>query len=154
MIHRAYISLSVVCLSSEVESLEDYFHNLSALCLPAHTKAPISQNFPHHVSIMNSTDKSGLTCNICIRKILFFFFSVLLYNKKAEESITSLIGVAVGGGLFLTVLMVGVLIWISREREEDEEVMEEAQKLQGSQRRRNLSQLRPRQEKKYLPRRK
>ena len=59
-----------------------------------------------------------------------------------------------GGGLFLTVLVVGVLIWISREREEDEEVMEEAQKLQGSQRRRNLSQLRPRQEKKYLPRRK
>ena len=79
------------------------------------------------------------------------FFSVFLYNKKAEESITSLIGVAVGGGLFLTVLVVGVLIWISREREEDEEVMEEAQKLQGSRRRRNLSQLRPKQEKKYLP---
>ena len=91
------------------------------------------------------------TRNICIRIIKIFFVSVFLYNKKAEESITSLIGVAVGGGLFLTVLMVGVLIWISREREEDEEVMEEAQKLQGSRRRRNLSQLRPKQEKKYLP---
>ena len=69
---------------------------------------------------------------------LIFFVAVLLYNRKAEESITSLIGVAVGGGLFLTVLMVGVMIWFTREREEDEEVMEEAQKLQGSRRRRNL----------------
>ena len=89
---------------------------------------------------MNNTDRSGSTFykNVCSRKVLIFFVAVLLYNRKAEESITSLIGVAVGGGLFLTVLMVGVMIWITREREEDEEVMEEAQKLQGSRRRKNL----------------
>ena len=50
---------------------------------------------------------------------------------------------AIGGGLFLIVLVVGVVIWVTREREVDEEVMEEAQKLQGG-RRRNLVSFRDR----------
>ena len=96
----------------------------------------LRSSFIMSVSWTTQTDQVQL---VTFEPVKFhIFFSDLLYNKKAEESITSLIGVAVGGGLFLTVLMVGVMIWITREREEDEEVMEEAQKLQGSRRRRNL----------------
>ena len=45
---------------------------------------------------------------------------------------------AVGGGLFLLAVMIGVMFWMSREREEDSEIREEAEKLQGERRRRVL----------------
>ena len=51
-----------------------------------------------------------------------------------------LTGVAIGGGLFLIVVFIGVIFWISREREEDQEIREEAEKMQGGRRRVNLVQ--------------
>ena len=48
------------------------------------------------------------------------------------------LGVAVGGGLFLLAVLIGVMFWMSREREEDTEIREEAEKLQGERRRRVL----------------
>ena len=40
-------------------------------------------------------------------------------------------GVALGGGLFLVVLIIGVLVWISQEKVEDQEIRQVAEKLQG-----------------------
>ena len=52
--------------------------------------------------------------------------------------VTTVSGVAIGGGLFLIIVMIGVIFWISRELDLDQEMREEAEKLQGSRRRRNL----------------
>ena len=41
-----------------------------------------------------------------------------------------------GGGLFLLVVLVGVLFWISREREEDHERREQAELLNRGRRKR------------------
>ena len=40
----------------------------------------------------------------------------------------------------MIVVVIGVIFWISREREEDEEMREEAEKLQRGRRRGNLVQ--------------
>ena len=50
-------------------------------------------------------------------------------EDRIYDSYTSLAGAGVGGGLFLIAVILGVLFWISREREEDEEVRMEAQKF-------------------------
>ena len=49
-------------------------------------------------------------------------------------------GVAVGGGLFLVVVLAGVIFWISREREEDHERRELAELLHRGRRKRFLIQ--------------
>ena len=45
---------------------------------------------------------------------------VAYQRSKQADSLTSLLGVALGGGLFLVVVIIGVLVWVSREREEDQ----------------------------------
>ena len=49
-------------------------------------------------------------------------------------------GVAVGGGLFLLSVMIGVIFWMSREREVDFRRREEAELLQGKRRKNFLIQ--------------
>ena len=51
-------------------------------------------------------------------------------KQRLNDSLTSLIGAGIGGGIFLMVVILGVIFWISREREEDEEVRLEAEKFQ------------------------
>ena len=57
-------------------------------------------------------------------------------SKRLAESYASLLGVGLGGGLFLVVVVAGVIFWISRERAEDQLVAEEAEKLQEGRRKR------------------
>ena len=56
------------------------------------------------------------------------------FSKRVAESYTSLLGAGLGGGLFLVVVMAGVMFWISRERTEDHDIAEEAEKLQEARR--------------------
>ena len=56
-------------------------------------------------------------------------------SKRVAESYASLLGVGLGGGLFIMVVMAGVIFWISRERAEDEQVAEEAEKFHEGRRR-------------------
>ena len=53
----------------------------------------------------------------------------LLQQKRATDSLLSVLGVCVGGGLFLVVVFVGVICWVSKERREDEEMRKEAEKF-------------------------
>ena len=69
---------------------------------------------------------------------LFGEYLKVMHNISAET--LHLTGVAIGGGLFLIVVFIGVIFWISREREEDQEIREEAEKMQGGRRRVNLVQ--------------
>ena len=50
-------------------------------------------------------------------------------NNRIHDSLTSLLGAGVGAGIFLIVVILGVIFWIFREREEDEEIRMEAQKF-------------------------
>ena len=52
------------------------------------------------------------------------------YEDRINDSLTSLIGAGVGGGIFLMVVILGVIFWMSREREEDEEIRLKAEKFQ------------------------
>ena len=52
------------------------------------------------------------------------------HNERVNDSLTSLIGAGVGAGIFLMVVVMGVVFWISRERDEDEVVRMEAEKYQ------------------------
>ena len=56
------------------------------------------------------------------------------FSQRVAESYTSLLGAGMGGGLFLVVVMAGVVFWISRERAEDQETALEAEKLQEGRR--------------------
>ena len=50
-------------------------------------------------------------------------------NNRINDSLTSLLGAGVGAGIFLIVVILGVIFWISRERGEDEEIRMEAEKF-------------------------
>ena len=50
-------------------------------------------------------------------------------NNRIHDSLTSLLGAGVGAGIFLIVVILGVIFWISRQREEDEEIRMEAEKF-------------------------
>ena len=56
------------------------------------------------------------------------------FSNRVAESYASLLGAGLGGGLFLVVVMAGVVFWISRERAEDQDMAEEAEKLQDARR--------------------
>ena len=56
------------------------------------------------------------------------------FSRRVAESYTSLLGAGLGGGLFLAVVTVGVVIWFSRERAEDQDIAEEAEKFQEARR--------------------
>ena len=45
-------------------------------------------------------------------------------------------GVGIGAGLFLIIIIAGIIFWISKERNEDHEVSEQAGKVQENRRRR------------------
>ena len=51
------------------------------------------------------------------------------HSDRINDSLTSLIGAGCGAGIFLIVVILGVIFWISREREEDEEIRMEAEKF-------------------------
>ena len=57
------------------------------------------------------------------------------YEDRIYDSFTALVGAGVGGGLFLIAVVLGVIFWISREKEEDEEVRIKAEKVRGDRRR-------------------
>ena len=50
-------------------------------------------------------------------------------KNNIHDSYASLDGAGVGGGLFLIAVVLGVIFWITREREEDEEARMEAEKF-------------------------
>ena len=56
-------------------------------------------------------------------------------QQRLTESYLSLFGVGIGGGLFLIIIVAGIIFWISKEREEDNEAMEAAEKVQENRRR-------------------
>ena len=56
-------------------------------------------------------------------------------SKRVAESYASLLGVSLGGGLFLVVVVAGVIFWVTRERAEDLLVAGEAEKFQEERRR-------------------
>ena len=51
-------------------------------------------------------------------------------EDRINDSYASLVGAGVGAGLFLIAVVLGVIFWKSREREEDDEVRMEAEKFQ------------------------
>ena len=51
------------------------------------------------------------------------------HSDRINDSLTSLIGAGCGAGIILIVVIMGVIFWISREREEDEEIRMEAEKF-------------------------
>ena len=55
--------------------------------------------------------------------------NITQHSDRINDSITSLIGAGCGAGIFLIVVILGVIFWISREREEDEEIRMEAEKF-------------------------
>ena len=55
--------------------------------------------------------------------------NITQHSDRINDSLTSLIGAGCGAGIFLIVLILGVIFWISREREEDEEIRLEAEKF-------------------------
>ena len=56
------------------------------------------------------------------------------FSRRVAESYTSLLGAGLGGGLFLVVVMAGVVFWFSRERAVDQNIAEEAEKFQEARR--------------------
>ena len=56
------------------------------------------------------------------------------FSRRVAESYTSLLGAGLGGGLFLLVIMAGVVFWFSRERAVDQDIAEEAEKFQEARR--------------------
>ena len=52
-----------------------------------------------------------------------------ILQNRLSDSYVSLAGAGIGGGLFLIVVVLGVIFWISKEREEDEEVRVEAERF-------------------------
>ena len=57
--------------------------------------------------------------------------TTFLKEEKIDEFSTSLFGVCIGGGLFLFIVILGVIFWISRERKEDEETRLEAERFRS-----------------------
>ena len=55
-------------------------------------------------------------------------------RDRVNESLASLIGCGVGAGVFLMIVILGVVFWISQERDEDEVVRMEAAKCERGKR--------------------
>ena len=51
------------------------------------------------------------------------------HDNRINDSLTSLLGAGVGAGIFLIVVILGVIFWIFMEREEDEEIRMDAEKF-------------------------
>ena len=55
--------------------------------------------------------------------------NITRHSDRVNDSLTSLLGAGCGAGIFLIVVIPGVIFWISREREEDEEIRMDAEKF-------------------------
>ena len=53
----------------------------------------------------------------------------LVLQDSLRDSYVSLVGAGIGGGLFLLVLILGVIFWLSKERDEDDEIRLEAEQF-------------------------
>ena len=55
--------------------------------------------------------------------------NITQHSDRINDSLTSLIGAGCGAEIFLIVVILGVIFWISRQREEDEEIRMEAERF-------------------------